>query len=310
MQVTGGDGTLNVYTISGYGTTCSLPSLVSSAASTFFATDVTFTVTLPTADTGQVYFVDGCTSIGSGTLVNGTATLTISTLAVGDHQITAMYMGDQYNLPSVSPSVTQTVLPASSTISLTSSSVSSEFGATLTLTASQNDLATGTDSFYIDGNFAGTAPLIGGIATLSTDTLAVGTYEVTVTCIGDVNFDAATSSTLTQTITRATTIITMGSTADPSIVGQPFALTASVSSPNPGTVAPTGSVTFMEGNTVVTSTTGWAPGTYVLTAVYSGDSNFLSSISAPFTQVITSPNTTKIVSSSIDGQVFSPCRPM
>ncbi len=39
-------------------------------------------------------FQDGETTLGSITLVDGTATYTISTLTVGSHSITAVYSGD------------------------------------------------------------------------------------------------------------------------------------------------------------------------------------------------------------------------
>src|ERR1035437_3252593 len=78
---------------------------------------VTFTATVATvgshAPTGTVNFNDGATTIGSGTLstVSGSqvATYTTSTLAVGAHSITAVYVGDTYNAGSTSSVLTQTI---------------------------------------------------------------------------------------------------------------------------------------------------------------------------------------------------------
>jgi len=65
-----------------------------------FGQVVTFTATvsanLPGAGvpSGAVTFMDGSTSLGSATLVSGTAVLPTSALAVGSHSITAVYSGD------------------------------------------------------------------------------------------------------------------------------------------------------------------------------------------------------------------------
>ena len=60
---------------------------------------VTFIATVsPSAATGSVTFLDGTTTLGSGTLSGGLATFAISTLATGSHSITASYSGDtNYN---------------------------------------------------------------------------------------------------------------------------------------------------------------------------------------------------------------------
>ncbi len=44
--------------------------------------------------TGTVTFMDGSTSLGTGTLSGGVATFSISTLPVGSHSITGVYSGD------------------------------------------------------------------------------------------------------------------------------------------------------------------------------------------------------------------------
>jgi hypothetical protein len=80
---------------------------------------VTFTATVTTTGantpTGTVNFMDGNSQIGSGTLggpgvINSaTATFTTSTLAVGTHSITGVYLGDSNNTGSTSLVLTQTV---------------------------------------------------------------------------------------------------------------------------------------------------------------------------------------------------------
>jgi hypothetical protein len=65
--------------------------------------------------TGSVSLFDGGTQIGTGTLAAGTASFTISSLAVGSHSLTAQYSGDPNNAASASAALIQTVnVPADS----------------------------------------------------------------------------------------------------------------------------------------------------------------------------------------------------
>src|SRR5262249_31925386 len=61
----------------------------------------------------SVDFVDTTTGtdLGSVGLVNGSDSLTVSTLAVGSHVITATYSGDSLSVASTSAGVTETVNP-------------------------------------------------------------------------------------------------------------------------------------------------------------------------------------------------------
>ncbi len=83
---------------------------------------VTFTATVtPTSGTGTptgtVQFFDGTTQIGSGTLdaTTGTTTFATSSLAVGNHSITAQYLGDQNDAGSTSAALKQWTAPDWST---------------------------------------------------------------------------------------------------------------------------------------------------------------------------------------------------
>jgi hypothetical protein len=76
---------------------------------------VTFTAVLTAtlgaaAPTGTVTFLDGTTTLGTGTLnTSGVATFTTSTLAAGAHSITASYGGDSNYTSATSTAVTQQV---------------------------------------------------------------------------------------------------------------------------------------------------------------------------------------------------------
>jgi autotransporter-associated beta strand protein len=76
---------------------------------------VTFTASVAAAapgsgiPTGMVTFLDGTTPLGTFKLVGGVAQMTISSLAVGDHQISVSYAGDTNFTGNTSPSFKHTV---------------------------------------------------------------------------------------------------------------------------------------------------------------------------------------------------------
>jgi hypothetical protein len=89
--------------------------LTSSANPSTVGQPVTFTATVTGASgsvgipTGKVNFLYGTILLGSANLVNGKATLTISTLPQGTDKITAMYSGDVHFVPRTSNAVSQVV---------------------------------------------------------------------------------------------------------------------------------------------------------------------------------------------------------
>jgi hypothetical protein len=68
--------------------------LTSSLNPSVYSNSVIFTATVPAPATGAVQFYNGTTALGTGTIANGIATLTTSTLVVGTHPVTADYSGD------------------------------------------------------------------------------------------------------------------------------------------------------------------------------------------------------------------------
>src|SRR5262245_66032560 len=113
---------------------------------------------------------------------------------------------------------------------------------------------------------------------------------------------ASTSPALTQTVNGSTIISTTTSLTaapNPSAFGQTVAFTATVS-PSSGTGTPTGGVTFIDGSTVLGSSTlasngvatfliaNMSVGTHSITAQYSGDSAFCDRTSYSFETVFDS----------------------
>jgi hypothetical protein len=286
---------------------------------------VTFTATVSASSpgagtpTGTVTFQDGSTTLGTGTLSGGVATFSISTLAVGGHSITAAYGGDTDFTGSTSGAVGQTVNPDGTTTALVSSANPSAFGqgVTFTATVSANTSGSGTPGgtvTFLDGSTAlGTGTLSGGVATFTTTALAVGSHSVTAVYGGDANHATSTSGALSQAVNPDGTTTALASSADPSASGQSVTFTATVSASSPGAGTPSGTVTFKDGSTTLGTgtlsggkatftTSGLAPGSHSITAVYGGDTNFTSSTSAAVNQSV-APTTTTL-SSSLDPSVY------
>jgi hypothetical protein len=103
--------------------------LTASSTTAFAGQPVTFNVTVTTANsfiaTGTVTFYDGSAQIGSvQTLANNAAAITVTTLALGTHSITAVYSGDTNFAGSTSAAITELIANADFTIAPNPSSPS------------------------------------------------------------------------------------------------------------------------------------------------------------------------------------------
>ena len=99
-------------------------------------TAVTLTATIGSTHnpTGTVTFYDAGTSIGTGTVSGGVATLSSSTLTVGTHAITATYSGDDNNSTSKSSVVLEQTVTGNFTLSVVATSGSLSHTATIPVT--------------------------------------------------------------------------------------------------------------------------------------------------------------------------------
>ena len=177
-----------------------ITTLTSNPNPSVYGQSVTFTarveVVAPGAGTptGTVTFKDGATVLGTGTLnASGLATFTTSTLAVGNHSITASYGGDTNDLTStgtltgrqtVNQSQTTTSVSTVLTTSLIDHGAVVPFGQPMTLTATvtadapSTAVPTGTVDFLDGVTNLGTGTLNNvGTATFTTSTLAAGVYR-------------------------------------------------------------------------------------------------------------------------------------
>ncbi len=264
-----------------------------------YGSSVTFTATVsPSTATGTVTIKDGSTTLGTCTLSSGSCTYATSALSAGSHSMTAVYGGNSNFSGSTSTILTQTVNQASTTTSLASSLNPSTYGSGVALTATVTpSTATGTLTFKDGSTTIGTATLGHGSGNLTISTLGAGTHSLTAVYGGNGNYAGSTSSTLTQTVTKASTTTSLVSSLNPATFGSGITLTATVS---PSTA--TGTLTFTDGSTTLgTATIGHGSGTYTtpslsagshsLTAVFSGNQNYLTSTSSAVTQTVTAAAT-------------------
>jgi len=282
----------------------SATAVTSSLNPSVFGQSLTFTATVSAVapatgtPTGTVTFLDGGSSIGTGTVSAGVATFTTSALAAGNHTITASYGGDG-SFNGSTGSLTgnpQVVNKANSTSTVTSLVNPSVFGQSTTFTATVSAVApgagtpTGTVTFLDGGSSIGTGTLSGGVATFTTSALAVGNHTITTSYGGDGNFNGSTGS-LTgnpQVVNQANSAQTLTSSANPSALGQSVTFTATVSAVAPGAGTPTGILNFLDGGTLLGtgplsggvatfSTSALALGNHTIHTSYAGDANFTGS---------------------------------
>jgi hypothetical protein len=181
--------------------------LMASATNPTTGTSVTFTATVTQnpgsgVPTGTVTFMDGSTTLGTGTLNgSGVATYTTSSLPLGANSITAVYGGDINNAGSTSPAVTVTVT-AVQVLSATLTPATLTFtGVVGTTSAAQIATLTntGNTALSITGvTLTGTSP--GSFAESNTCASSLAPQQ---TCTISVTFTPASMGSLTAMLSVA-----------------------------------------------------------------------------------------------------------
>ena len=181
--------------------------LTTSGSPSIVGMPVTFTATVKwthgtVPDGESVMFFDGPTAIGTGTIADGVARFTTSSLTAKTHTMKAAYAGDSTFKPSTG-FVKQVVDGYPTTTTLSSSSNPSEFGHAVTFTAKvvgTGPAPTGKVKF-LDAGFAfGSATLNGSVATLTYSKLLVGAHTITAEYLGDAVSAKSTSPVLKQVV--------------------------------------------------------------------------------------------------------------
>jgi hypothetical protein len=267
-----------------------------------YLTNVTFTATVsPAAATGTVTFYNGSTNMGSAAVSAGTAVLTTSFAAGGTYTLHAVYSGDYNYLSSTSTSLAMNVSgPLVTSTSLQSSASSADIGGSVTLTANLTPATTtGTVTFYNGSTAIGTANVNVGAATLNTTFAASGNITLKAVFAGNSSWETSTSNQVSLFVTGDTPSTVVLQVAPTSlIIGYSATLTATVSP-----AAATGSVIFYDGtvllgNCTVTGGTCtlvnafMSAGSQSLTAVYNGDTTYISSTSSAVNLQVSNPGPT------------------
>jgi len=310
----------------------STPTLTNVPATSNYGSAVTLTASVPTVTggrtpTGSVTFMDGTTTLGTVALdAAGNAVLTVSTLAAGAHTLSASYSGDANYVARTSLTMPQTVNKVLGATTVAGLPNPSTYGDSVTITATvarvgAGAAATGSVTFKDGTTVLGTATLsAAGTATLTTAALAAGARSFTVAYAGDANYLASTSTAVPQTVNKATRTPTLTVSAATTTYGDSITYTTTVPAVGgSGTVAPTGTVQFLDGALVlgtgtITLVNGVATATLTtravaggvnksITARYSGDTNYALTTSAVIAQTVNRASSVPAVTSSVASTV-------
>jgi sugar lactone lactonase YvrE len=251
--------------------------------------------------TGTVSFYLGSNLLTTSTLSSGVATYSVPTTGfpAGTFTITATYNGtSSYKTSSGNTNITLSNSVATTT-TLTATPNPDVIGTSVTFKATVtagSGTPTGTVSFYVGSSLLTTVTLSSGTAsyTVPTTGLPAGTYPISATYNGATGFNKSSGNSSITLAKQVATTTVLTATPNPVTVGTNVTLKAVVTGSNP-----TGTVTFKLGSnsleavalssgsaSLTVPTTDVPPGSYVLTAVYSGDSANLASTSSNYTVVI------------------------
>lgn len=293
---------------------------------------VTFTATVTAKSPGSGV-VAGTVTFRAGTVqldtlpLNsvGQAAFTTSALPLGASSITVTYNGRSNFGSSTSLHLVQLVTKASTSTSLNSSSVPSVYGqpvvfnVTVTANSPGGGTPNGTVTFKNGTTSLNTVTLTTtGHAAYTTSSLPVGSLSITAVYNGSAAYTGSTSLPVSKIVNSAATTSTVASLANPAVFGQSVTFTASVKANAPGSGVPSGTVTFLNGTTILgvvtlntaanatftTPTLALPVGIANITVVYSGSANFTASTSAVLNQTVRKDATLTTVASSLNPSVL------
>ncbi len=279
--------------------------------------------------TGTVQFTVDGDDLGSPVpVVNGVANSpATSTLSTGSHTLGARYSGDGNLLTSnatqrpfsIGKAPTSTVL--TSTGSPTVSGEAVTFTATVAVVAPGAGDPAGAVQFNVDGEPYGTAiALDGDTAELTITNLSAGNHQVQATYNGNADFASSSSAETTHGVNRAETAVSIATSNEDAVAGEPLTFTAEVDVVGPGAGDPTGAVQFaadgepigapvpLNNGVAVSTPVGLDAGDHVITADYAGDARFAGGTASLEQEVSAAQTTTSVTTSpnpSVVGQAVT-----
>jgi hypothetical protein len=186
--------------------------------------------------------------------------------------------------------------PVATTTSLSADVSPAVVGQTVNLTALVTRAAgipTGTVTFLDGSTVLGTATLDAtGTASLAVTFDSAGDHALTAVYSGQGSSTASTSDVLTETVAAAPTAVVLTPSIVQGLAGVPVTFTVTVSPVAPGAGTPSGTVTLLDGDTVVGTaqldgngqavfTVALDAGDHSLTVTYDGDGSFQPGTSGP-----------------------------
>ena len=305
-------------------------SVTASVQPSVFGQSVTFEISVEplTANfltpTGTVEIsIDG-TALGSTLTLdeNGTATsISISTLAVGYHDINITYSGDeQYASGDVDFTDGHEVIKSDSTTAIIGfDNESLVLGSPMTVSVTVQDVAPGVGTpggtvSVSDGTNSCNITLTSGSGSCDLPTTLPGIRTLTASYQGDANFNPSSDSE-EMSVINADTVTTISDSPDPSVYGQDYTVSVNLTTVTPDIGTPGGTVAVsddLENTCNITLIAGsgscdlpsTSVGTRTLTATYSGDANFNGSNDTESHTVNKAETATTITSDDPDASVF------
>jgi hypothetical protein len=295
-----GNGDLRIGLLLHVGSVATNTLVISSLNPSVFGQTVTLTATVSSSSgkpSGTVEFFDNSLLLGTGTLANGSTSISLASLGAASHSITAVYQGSLKFNSSISQPLDQVVAAATTMTSLTSSSnpiiVNHSVIYTATVSSQTGGPISGTVTFS-DGSVQYSAGIVGNQATVKIKYRTAGVHTTTANYSGDANNAGSTSGPLTEKV-QAVTITQVTTSDSPSLAGQSVTFTATVSSTY-GMIPNGELLTFLDGKHILGSvplsggiaaftTSSLSAKTHTIEAVYNGDTIFKTS-TGRVTQVV------------------------
>jgi hypothetical protein len=264
---------------------------------------------------GTVDIFDDGKIVHTASPVDGVLVAGIALDGWGEHHLTARYNGDRNFAASLdlAPPISHTITKATASAALgrspnatTLAGQDVSFTSTITPTSSTNVFTPTGNITFTDGAVTlGTSALnASGVATL-TRKLDAGLHKVVATYAGDQNFEPVASVSVVHSVDKASTTNTLTGSRASTVVGEPFDLTATIGVVEPGSGAPTGTVTFtdlssakgavtigmdtisvLRGDPTAITTSALAVGSHQLTSTYNGDGDYHPQTASPITHVV------------------------
>lgn len=220
---------------------------------------------------------------------------------MGTKNFTASYAGDSNYEGSLPQSFEVTIGKATPVITLAanpaaSAVVGQDVQVTVTVTGAVGYPPTGLVSIrYDNGQSCPSVNLVNGTGSCTINFSSPGWKTLTIGYPGDDHYLQVTQSSYYEVDPAGAIPVILSANPSPSLPDQPFTINFEVTAQAPGSGTPTGSVVIKEGEQTLclvdlpsTSCTGTihTTGAYALTASYSGDTNFNSGVSAPFSHLV------------------------